>query len=322
MTLFQLRQTLFLLLTAFIWGCTFVAQSTGMDHVGPFTFTCSRTFLGCVVLVPVVAWMRAKLKRERPDEWARRQTPEYKRTLLLGGLLCGLCLFGGESLQQFGLVHDTEAGKAGFITSLYIVLVPVLGLFLGKRSRPMIWASVAVACVGLWYLCIPPEGISIRLGDFYVLLCALVFALHILVIGRFVTKVNGIELSIAQFAVGSAFAFIAMIIRETPTWEGWMGALPAILWAGIMSNGIAYTLQIVGQRGMNDTAASLIMSLESVFSVLAGWIVLGEVLSSRELAGCIIMAAAVVMAQLPERKPRAAKLAAAEAEAGSGSPKR
>ncbi len=319
MSLFQLRQSLLLLLTAFIWGCTFVAQSTGMDHVSPFTFTASRTLLGCLVLLPVVAFMRAKLRREKPQEWAKRQTPEYKRTLLLGGLLCGLCLFGGESLQQFGLFHDTEAGKAGFITSLYIVLVPVIGLLLGSRSRLMIWASVAVACVGLWFLCIPPEGISIRLGDLYVLLCALVFSLHILVIGRFVTKVNGIELSVAQFAVGGILGLIAMPFQALPTWEGWLGALPAILWAGIMSNGIAYTLQIVGQRGMNDTAASLIMSLESVFSVLAGWVVLGEVLSGRELAGCIIMAAAVVMAQLPERKTRepAALRAGSDADGSS-----
>lgn len=306
MTLFQLRQSVLLLITATIWGCTFVAQSVGMDHVGPFTFTASRMLLGTLVLLPVILLLRSRLAANNPAEHARRRTPEYRRTLLWGSLCCGLCLFGGESLQQFGLVHDTEVGKAGFITALYIVLVPILGLLVGKRTGWLVWVSVAVAVAGLWYLCVPPQGFSIRLGDFYTFLCALVFSLHILVISYFITKVNGVELAAGQFAVGSLTACIAMFLFEEPTLSGLSGAIVPILWAGIMSNGIAYTLQIVGQRGMNDTVASLIMSLESAIAVVAGWLILGEVLSDRELFGCLLMAGAVVLAQLPTPKRRKA----------------
>ena len=305
MTLFELRQTVLLLITAAIWGCTFVAQSVGMDHVGPFTFTASRMCLGALFLLGPVLFMRARLKKTKPDEWKRRKDPAYIRSLVVGGAACGLCLFGAESLQQFGLAAETEAGKSGFITALYIVLVPLLGLLLGKRSRPAIWAAVATACVGLWYLCIPADGsFSLRLGDFFTLLCAFVFSCHILVISHFVVRVNPVELSMMQFAVGSLMACTAMLLFESPEWDGWVAALIPILWAGIMSNGIAYTLQIVGQRGMNDTVARLIMSLESVVSVIAGWLLLDEVLSGRELFGCVVMAAAVVIAQLPERKKK------------------
>lgn len=299
MTLFQFRQTVFLLITATIWGLSFVAQSVGMDHVGPFTFTASRMCLGALFLTPFLLWHRLRLKATNSAEHTRRSTPAYRRTLLLGSLCCGLCLFGGESLQQFGLVHDTEVGKAGFITALYIVLVPLIGLVLGRRTGWLVWVAVAIAIGGLWFLCVPPEGFSIRIGDLYTLLCAFVFSLHILVISYFVTKVNGVELAAGQFVVGSVTATCAMLLTETPTMAGFEGALLPILWAGIMSNGIAYTLQIVGQRGMNETVASLIMSLESAIAVVAGWLLLGEILTDRELFGCLLMAGAVVLAQLP-----------------------
>lgn len=198
----------------------------------------------------------------------------------------------------------SEVGKAGFITALYIVLVPMIGLALGRRTGWLVWAAVAVAIGGLWFLCVPPEGFSVRLGDLYTLLCAFVFSLHILVISHFVTKVNGVELACGQFVCGSIIASAAVLIAESPTIEGLQGALLPILWAGIMSNGIAYTLQIVGQRGMNETVASLIMSLESAIAVIAGWLLLGEVLSQRELFGCVLMAGAVVLAQLPAPKSR------------------
>ena len=304
MSLFQLRQTVLLLITATIWGLSFVPQSVGMDHVGPFTFTASRMFLGALVLLPFVLWNRSRLAASNPAEHARRTSPAYIKMLLLGGTACGLCLFGGESLQQFGLVHDTEVGKAGFITALYIILVPMIGLALGRRTGWLVWAAVAVAISGLWFLCVPPEGFSVRLGDLYTLLCAFVFSLHILVISHFVTKVNGVELACGQFVCGSIIASAAVLIAESPTIEGLQGALLPILWAGIMSNGIAYTLQIVGQRGMNETVASLIMSLESAIAVIAGWLLLGEVLSQRELFGCVLMAGAVVLAQLPAPKSR------------------
>ena len=304
MTLFQLRQTVFLLITATIWGLSFVAQSVGMDHVGPFTFTSFRMCLGALFLMPFLLWARRRLKITNPVEYAHRSSPAYRKTLLMGSICCGLCLFGGESLQQFGLVHDTEVGKAGFITALYIVLVPLIGLILGRKTGWLVWVAVAIAIGGLWFLCVPPEGFSIRLGDFYTLLCAFVFSLHILVISFFVTKVNGVELAAGQFICGSITATCAMLLTETPTIEGLQGAMWPLLWAGIMSNGIAYTLQIVGQRGMNETVASLIMSLESAIAVIAGWVLLGEVLSERELFGCLLMAGAVVLAQLPTPKKK------------------
>lgn len=283
-----------------IWGATFVAQSLGMDAVTPFAFTAGRMFFGVAFLLPIALTLRKRLAKKNPEEYLRRNTPAYRRAWLIGSILCGLCLFGGESLQQFGLFHDTEVGKAGFITALYIVIVPLLGIFLGKRLTVMIVLSVILSVFGLWYLCIPEGGFSLQLGDTLIALCALVFSLHILVISHFVQKVNGIELAIGQFCVGCLLGASTMVLAgDTPTPEAFMKALPAILWAGIMSNGIAYTLQIVGQRGMNDTIASLIMSLESVFSVLCGWWILHEALSSRELLGCVLMGAAVVLAQIP-----------------------
>ena len=180
----------------------------------------------------------------------------------------------------------------------------MIGLALGRRTGWLVWAAVAVAIGGLWFLCVPPEGFSVRLGDLYTLLCAFVFSLHILVISHFVTKVNCVELACGQFVCGSIIASAAVLIAESPTIEGLQGALLPILWAGIMSNGIAYTLQIVGQCGMNETVASLIMSLESAIAVIAGWLLLGEVLSQRELFGCVLMAGAVVLAQLPAPKSR------------------
>lgn len=305
MTLFQARQTLFLLITATIWGLSFVAQSVGMDHVGPFTFTASRMLLGFLFLMPFILLSRRQLKSRNPREYERRAGTEYKRALVVGSICCGLCLFGGESLQQFGLVHDTEVGKAGFITALYIVIVPILGLLIGRKTGWLVWCAVAVAIAGLWFLCVPPAGFTIRIGDLYTLLCALVFAVHILVISHFITKVNGVELAAGQFICGSIMAVAAVLLTELPTIEGLKGALLPILWAGIMSNGIAYTLQIIGQKGMNETVASLIMSLESAIAVVAGWLLLGEVLSDRELFGCLLMGGAVVLAQLPAPKRKA-----------------
>lgn len=290
------KQVILPLITSFIWGSSFVAQSLGAGKVGGFTFTAARSIPAVLVLGALVLILR----RVRHEE---KYTPQQKKDLLEGGLVCGIFLTLGTNLQQFGIA-DTTAGKAGFITALYIILVPMIGLALGRRTGWLVWAAVAVAIGGLWFLCVPPEGFSVRLGDLYTLLCAFVFSLHILVISHFVTKVNGVELACGQFVCGSIIASAAVLIAESPTIEGLQGALLPILWAGIMSNGIAYTLQIVGQRGMNETVASLIMSLESAIAVIAGWLLLGEVLSQRELFGCVLMAGAVVLAQLPAPKSR------------------
>lgn len=291
MDAFTLRQSLLLFLTALIWGCSFVAQAVGMDHVGPFTFTASRTLLGALFLTPFVLWRRKRETHPAP----------LGKSFLIGSFLCGLFLFAGESFQQFGLIHDTEVGKAGFITSLYIVIVPLLGLFVGHRVHRYIVAGVAFAVVGLWELCMT-SSLTVELGDLYVLTCALAFSIHILVIAHFVTKVDGVTLAWGQFWCGGLIALVMALTFENPTLDGLHGALLPILWAGIMSNGIAYTLQVVGQRGMNPTVASLILSLESVVSVLAGWLLLDEILTPRELGGCALMAVAIILAQLPPPK--------------------
>ena len=292
----KVRQVVLPLITAMIWGSSFVTQSLSAGHLGCFSFNALRSIPAALALLLLLLVVR----RIRPRE---KYTAEEKRALLRGGLICGFFLTLGVNLQQFG-IETTTAGKAGFITALYIVLVPMIGLALGRRTGWLVWAAVAVAIGGLWFLCVPPEGFSVRLGDLYTLLCAFVFSLHILVISHFVTKVNGVELACGQFVCGSIIASAAVLIAESPTIEGLQGALLPILWAGIMSNGIAYTLQIVGQRGMNETVASLIMSLESAIAVIAGWLLLGEVLSQRELFGCVLMAGAVVLAQLPAPKSR------------------
>ena len=300
--LFELRQTCFLIATAIIWGCTVVAQSMGMDSVDPFTFTAARMILGAVALTGAVFGIRKYLEKNNPKEFEKRRTPRYSRYLLLGGFWAGFCLFVAQSLQQFGLALGIGVGKSGFIASLYIVFIPLCGYFLGKKPRLLTWIAVAVACLGLWLLCVAPgSDLSLSAGDVYTLLCAIGFGCHILVIGYFVKEVDSIELSMMQFVVGAIFSTVSMLLFESPTWEGCQAALWPILWAGIMSNAIGFTFQLIGQRGMNETVVGIILSSESVVSVLAGWVVLNEVLSSRELFGCAVMAAAIIIAQLPQK---------------------
>ena len=297
--MFQLRQSLFLFITASIWGSGFVAQSIGMDHVEPFTFTFFRTAIGGIVLIPVIFFLN-KIKR-RGGRIIRNGS---RKDLILGSLACGTCLVAGESFQQFGLV-STDAGKAGFITSMYIIFVPLLSLLLLKKIGKAVWLGVVLSVIGLYFLCIKPNtGFNIEKGDFLIFICAIAFAVHIMVIAHFVNKVDGVELSCGQFFAGSAIACILMLLHDTITYEGLKGALPAILWVGIMSNGVAYTLQVVGQRGMNPTVATLILSLESVMAVIFGNIFLHEVLSTRELIGCILMLIAVIIAQIPPKKAK------------------
>lgn len=293
----QIRNSFLLLITATIWGISFVAQSVGMDHVGPFTFNGLRLLMGGIVLLPFVAFNshRAKKRGEKID----------KKILLVGGIACGLALCLASTIQQFGVMYTT-VGKAGFITSFYIVLVPILGLFLRKRTGPWIWAAVALALVGLYLLCINGE-FDINKGDLLILICSFCFSIHILVIDYFSPKADGITLSCIQFFTSGIICTICMFIFETPNWADIMAAAVPLVYAGVFSCGIAYTLQVVGQKGMNPTVASLILSLESCISVLAGWLLLNQRLTSRELIGCVIMFAAIILAQLPDkRKPKEA----------------
>ncbi len=295
----KLKNGCMLLLTALIWGMAFVAQSVGMDYVGPFTFNAVRSIIGGMVLIPCIYlldWMNEK--RGIPSK--KTKDKDSKKTLILGGICCGIALCGGSNLQQLGIVYTT-VGKAGFITALYIVIVPMLGIFLGKKVEKKIWFSIAIAVAGLYFLCMK-GSFSLGKGDVLVLICAVVFSIHILVIDHFTTMVDGVRMSCIQFFVCGIISSVLMLIFETPSVEAILLAGKPILYAGILSCGVAYTLQIIAQKDMSPTISSLILSLESVFSVIAGWIILGQRLSSRELWGCLLMFTAIILAQLPERR--------------------
>lgn len=294
-----------LFLTAVVWGVAFVAQSVGMDYVGPFTFNCIRCLIGAVVLVPCI-WFLDGWK-QRPDgascgreaAGAPGGASAGSHALLAGGICCGLALFVASNLQQIGIQYTT-VGKAGFITALYIVMVPVFGIFLKKRAGIRVWVSVALAVAGLYLLCIT-DRLALGKGDILVLLCAVVFAVHILVVDHFSAKADGVRMSCIQFLVCGLLSGVCMLITEHPEMRLILQAWQPILYAGVFSCGVGYTLQIVGQKGTDPTVASLILSLESVVSVLAGWLLLGQRLSVRELGGCALMFAAILLAQMPER---------------------
>lgn len=292
-----LKNSLLLLLTAAIWGVAFVAQSVSMDFIGAFTFNTARFLMGALVLLPLI-WFT---ERKSPQE---HQTPEEKKksqkVLLTGGICCGICLCLASNFQQFGIKYTT-VGKAGFITACYIVIVPVLGLFLKKKCSPFIWAAVAMAVVGLYLLCIK-DGFSIGKGDFLVLICAVLFSVHILVIDHFSPMTDGVKLSCVQFLTAGILSGIPALLLENPSISSLLDAWVPVLYAGILSCGVGYTLQVIGQKGMNPTVASLILSLESCISVLAGWFILGQSLTPREIVGCVIMFAAILLAQLPQKE--------------------
>ena len=299
----QVRNSILLVLTAFIWGIAFVAQSEGGNAVGPFTFNGIRSLIGSIVLLPVIALLdRMKLTSKKPV------TKAEKKTLLIGGLSCGVLLFLASSAQQLGICLGTPAGKAGFLTACYILLVPVLGLFLKKKCGVRVWVGIAITLVGLYLLCMS-ETLRLQRSDLLLLACALLFAVHILVVDYFSPQVDGVRMSCIQFLVCGILSLIPMFFSEIRVGaDVWLakltdpGAWLAILYAGVLSCGVAYTLQIVGQNGINPTVASMLLSLESVFSVLAGWIILKQSLGAKELLGCGLIFIAIIRAQLPEKK--------------------
>lgn len=292
----KLKNALLLLLTATIWGVSFVAQSVGMEYVEPFTFNGIRSIIGGVVLLPVIALFGKKEEGLSP---ARRK--QERKTLITGGIACGAMLCAASNFQQFGVKYTT-VGKAGFITACYIILVPILGLFLKKKCSPMIWGAVAMSVAGLYLLCMEGDGFSISKGDSLVLICAVLFSLHILVIDYYSPMADGVKLSCIQFFVCGILSLGMMALFEKPVMANIFAAWAPILYAGVMSCGVAYTLQIVGQKGVNPTIASLILSLESSISVLAGWLILGQKLSGRQITGCVIMFGAIVLAQIPGKR--------------------
>lgn len=293
----HMKNNAMLLLTALIWGCAFVAQSVGMDYVGPFTFNAVRSLIGAVVLLPVIALMDRLEGKDKKKAVKKGDT----RTLILGGVCCGIALGVASSLQQIGIQYTT-VGKAGFITAMYIVIVPLMGVFVGRKVRPVIGLCVVIAVAGLYFLCMK-GGFSLGGGDLMVMICAVAFSVHILVIDYFSPLVDGVRMSAIQFLVAGLMCSVPMFLWEQPQPAVILSAWAPILYAGVLSCGVAYTLQILGQKGADPVVASLLLSLESVFSVLAGWVILGQALSARELFGCALMFGAIILAQLPERKP-------------------
>ena len=282
--------SLLLLLTALIWGTAFVAQRSGMDYVGPFTFQTIRGFWGGLAVLPVVIWQK------------RCQGAGFAMPSLKACLMCGLVLTLGSTTQQIGLV-STSASKAGFIGALYVVFVPLIGLCLGKRAARKIWLSVLLSVVGMFFISGVGMGrLTVQVGDIWLLISAVFYALHILVVAHYAPKVNGAALSFAQFLVMAVLTFLPAVILEKPTLSGILDAKWALLYTGVLSSGVAYTLQIIGQSRVPSAVASLLMSLESVFSLIAGMMILGERLLPAEWVGCALVLLSVVISQLPERR--------------------
>ena len=296
-----------LLIGSFIWGTTFVAQSMGTDHLDAFSFNCIRNFIGVFALIPVLLWQICTSKMDMNNvqnastcdfSLANALKTVFTKELILGGVICGTALCLASNFQQMGIESST-VGKSAFITTLYIVLVPLLGLFFKKKLPFQIWCGVILAMIGLYLLCMKDEAFVLELGDIYLLLCAFFFTLQITAVDYFAPKVNCIALSMMQFLVTAILSGVCMIFNELPTLENILGATIPLLYAGVLSSGVAYTFQIIGQKHLAPAVASLIMSLESVFATLAGWFILHEILSTKELIGCGLVFAAVILTQLP-----------------------
>lgn len=307
----KVRNSMLLVLTAFIWGIAFVAQSKGGDEVGPYSFNCIRSMIGGVVLLPVIRVLdQMGISKKKPVTYGE------KNMLLVGGVCCGIALFIASTLQQLGIYYGAEVGKAGFLTACYILIVPLLALYFKKKCGWNIWVAVMIALAGLYLLCMQGSFV-LQKPDILLLLCAFCFSVQILLVDHFSPKVDGVRMSAIQFFTSGVLGIVPMFLVDMKhsfvgfnqwipvlsTWNAWL----PILYAGVLSCGVAYTLQIIGQNGLNPTVASLIMSLESVFSVHAGWILLGQKMSGRELTGCGLIFAAIVMAQIPHPKRRQSK---------------
>ncbi len=290
-----LGSSLLLFLAAFIWGVAFVAQSVGMDYMGPFSFNGARFLMGSAVLMPLV------LIRRKKGEDKRKEQTSYKDTLT-GGICCGLALCAAALCQQFGIMYTT-VGKSGFITTLYIIIVPIMGIFLKKKVSGRVWLGAVIAALGMYLLCMS-EKFALSRGDTYVFICAILFSVHILVIDYFSPKADGIELSCIQFLTAGIICSVLALMIEKPEIGNFVDGIIPLAYAGIMSSGVAYTLQVIGQKNMDPTIASLILSMESVVSMLSGWAILGQKLSTRELLGCALVFGAVILVQLPERKKK------------------
>mgnify|MGYP002925643642 CR=1 FL=1 len=301
----QTKNSMLLMLCALIWGTAFVAQSAG-SGMGAFSFLAGRSWMAVLVLIPTVKAFDALHHRQgRPD--GKPKSSAERKQLLKAGLVCGTLLFLASAAQQLGITLDPSTAKAGFLTAMYVVLVPVFGLFLGRKSSAQLWVSMAIAVVGLYLLCMKDGFGSIQSSDGLLLLCAVLFSFQIMSIDHFSPLVDGVRLSLIQFIVVAVESSAAALIFETPTLAEYGANFLPVVYCGVMSSGAGYTLQILGQKDLNPAIASLIMCLESVFSALGGWLLLGQNLSMRESAGCTLIFAAVVLSQLPLAELRRCK---------------
>ncbi|MEG0125979.1 MAG: DMT family transporter [Clostridia bacterium] len=305
----NIRANLLLLLTALIWGVAFVAQDVAMDSLEPYAFNGIRMALAALALLPVVFWMDRRSARaiqnhgEAPSSGVpfSAMSAQQRKTLLQGGLCCGLMLTLGSTFQQMGIMLGTGAGKAGFVTALYIVLVPLLGLLGGKRVKWFVWLAVAISAVGLYLLCVK-GNLTIEPSDGYLILGAFCFTGHILAVDHFSRKTDCVKMSCFQFFVVAVLCLAVSAFTEHPTWAAIKACAIPLIYAGVFSGAIAYTMQIIAQKDTDPTIASLIMSLESVFAVIAGWLILGDVLTPKEFLGCAAMLCGIVLAQWPSSK--------------------
>ncbi len=298
----QVRQVVFPILAAFIWGTAFVAQDLCADSIGTFAFNATRYFIAVLALLVVIAVSDKAKKKNRPTPTAEEKKAANKQ-LWLGGLCCGVALAIASNFQQAGLVAGTDAGKAGFITALYVVLVPVFGLFFKRKVSLPVWIAVVCSVVALYLLCIKGD-FSLAAGDLLILVCAVCFAVHILVIDHFTAYCDGVKLSCLQFLFAGIISAVCMFLFETVDFAAIWSCILPLLYVGIFSCGVGYTLQILAQKDSNPTVVTILLSLESVFAVIAGAIVLHQQMTAREYIGCVVMFVAVILAQIqfPEKK--------------------
>lgn len=293
-----------LLITAILWGFAFVAQTTASSDIGPFTFNASRNIIGAVFLTGVIAMRKRLGHDEAPQLGSDGNASGYTRkALVIAGVTCGVVLFAASYLQQAGITaypaDAAASGRSGFVTATYMIMVALMGVVVGKKTQPIVFVAVAVSMLGMYLLCVPNGLGSIYVGDWLVLASALGYALHIIVIDRF-TRIDGVRLSRVQLMTSAAIALVCALAFEHPDPAAIAAALVPILYAGICSDGIAYTFQIIAQKTTDPTVASILMSLESVFAAIGGWLILSESLSAVELLGCALVFAAVMLAQVPQ----------------------
>lgn len=300
----QMRQVVLPILAAFIWGTAFVAQDVCADAMGAFTFNGTRYFIAVLALLVVIAVMNGT-KKDRPQLTPAEKKASRKQ-LWLGGFCCGTALAVASNFQQAGLVAGTDGGKAGFITALYVVLVPVFGLFFRRKVTLPVWGAVVLSVVSLYLLCIK-GSFSLAPGDLLVLVCAVCFAIHILVIDHFTAFCDGVKLSCLQFLFAGIWSTILALIFDTISPQVLLDCALPLLYVGVFSCGVGYTLQILAQKDSNPTVVTILLSLESVFAVISGAIILHQQMTGREYLGCVLMFAAVVLAQLPMPQKKEAK---------------